>query len=61
MNKNDMERAIDALYAIPANLPRHQWVKAAMGFHAAGGSFEVFDNWSAQDEGYNAPKTKTTR
>ena len=60
MNKNDMERAIDALYAIPANLPRHQWVKAAMGFHAAGGSFEVFDNWSAQDEGYNAPKTKTT-
>ena len=60
MNKNDMERAIDALYAIPANLPRHQWVKAAMGFHGAGGSFEVFDKWSAQDEGYNAPKTKTT-
>ena len=60
MHKNDMERAIDALYAIPANLPRHLWVKAAMGFHAAGGSFEVFDKWSAQDESYNATKTKAT-
>ena len=60
LNGHDNERARNALYSIPADIPRDQWVKAAMGFHAAGGSFEVFDNWSAQDEGYNAPKTKTT-
>lgn len=60
MHTNDMERAIDALYSIPANLPRLQWVKVAFAFRAAGGSFDDFDKWSAQDESYNAPKTKTT-
>jgi putative DNA primase/helicase len=60
MFKDDPKRAVDALYCIPANLPRLQWVKVAFAFHAAGGRFDDFDKWSAQDEGYNAPKTKAT-
>jgi hypothetical protein len=60
MFKDDPKRAVDALYCIPANLPRPQWVKVAFAFHAAGGRFDDFDKWSAQDEGYNVPKTKAT-
>ena len=33
---DDIERARDALYAIPADLPRDDWVKAGMAAHAAG-------------------------
>ena len=51
---NDLDRAHDALYSIPADLPRDDWVKAGMGFHAAGGDFDTFDNWSASAPSYNA-------
>ena len=44
---NDHGRAIDALYAIPADLPRDEWVKAGMAAQAAGLDFDVFDAWSA--------------
>jgi len=50
--QNDSERVLNALYAIPADLPREQWVKVGMAFHAAGGDFEDFDCWSAQAHCY---------
>jgi len=54
LNRHDNERARNALYSIPADIPRNEWVKFGMGFHAAGGLFEDFDNWSAQADSYNA-------
>ena len=58
--RNDIARAVDALCAIPSDLPREQWVKAGMGFHAAGGSFEDFDAWSAQASNYKANDSRDT-
>lgn len=47
------ERARDALYAIPAHLPRDEWVKIGMAAQAAGLEFDVFNDWSAQAGSYN--------
>jgi putative DNA primase/helicase len=57
---NDTARASDALYSIPPDLPRDGWVKAGMGFNAAGGDFDTFDNWSAQAGNYNAVDCRDT-
>ena len=54
MQATDTDRARDALFAIPADLPRDAWVKTGMAFHAAGGDFDSFDQWSAQADTYNA-------
>jgi KaiC/GvpD/RAD55 family RecA-like ATPase len=51
---SDTAKAIDALHAIPPDLDRATWVKAGMGFHAAGGDFDSFDQWSAGADSYNA-------
>lgn len=56
--RSDTARASDALYSIPADLPRDGWVKAGMGFNDAGGDFDTFDNWSAQAGNYNAQDTR---
>ena len=56
----ETERARDALYAIPSDLPRDQWVKSGMGFNAAGGDLETFDLWSAQADNYNAADCRAT-
>ena len=45
INGNDLDRALDALYSIHADLPRDEWVKLGMAFHAAGGGFDDFDRW----------------
>ena len=45
--------AIDALNAIPPDLPREEWVRAAMGAHAAGVQFDAFDGWSAKAANYD--------
>jgi len=44
--------ADNALNAIPANLPRDEWVKVAVSFKAAGGDFEAFDDWSSTASNY---------
>lgn len=49
----DTDLARQALYAIPPNLPRDEWVKASMGAHAAGLDFDTFNDWSAQAENYD--------
>ncbi len=51
MHSTDMAR--EALFAIPPNLPREEWVKATMGAHAAGLDFDTFNDWSAQAENYD--------
>ncbi|MGV1046354.1 AAA family ATPase [Limnohabitans sp.] len=56
----DTARALDALNAIPPDLPRDEWVKAGMGFHAAGGDFEAFDAWSAGAGNYDAAAARDT-
>lgn len=48
-----VERARDALYAIPADMPRDEWVKAGMAAHAAGLDFDDFREWSAQADSFN--------
>ena len=54
----DIERAIDALHAIPPDLPRDEWVKVGMGAHAAGVDFDTFDTWSASAGNYNAAASR---
>lgn len=50
----DTAKAIEALNAIPAHLPREEWVRAGMGAHAAGLDFEAFNDWSAGADNYDA-------
>jgi hypothetical protein len=60
MRANDTDRARDALHTIPPDLDRTAWVKAGMGFHAAGGDFDTFDQWSAQADTYDASAARAT-
>ena len=60
MHQNDTARAADALRAIPPDLPRDEWVRAAMGAHAAGLDFDDFDQWSAQAGNYDAAAARDT-
>ena len=45
--------AINALYAIPAELPRDDWVKVGMAYQAAGGDFDTFNAWSSAASNHN--------
>jgi putative DNA primase/helicase len=47
-------RALDALQYIPPDLPRDEWVKAAMSAQAAGIQFDDFDEWSSTASNYSA-------
>ena len=51
---SDVERARQALQALPPDLPRDEWVRAGMAAHAAGLPFDVFDSWSAGAGNYDA-------
>ena len=55
---NEVKCAQDALHHIPPDLPRDEWVKVGMAFHAAGGSFDDFDRWSAGGASYKAQECK---
>ena len=56
----DTERAIDALHAIPPDLPRDEWVRAGMAAQAAGLNFDAFDSWSAGAGNYDARAARDT-
>lgn len=56
----DLARAADALFTIPADLPRDEWVRAGMAAQAAGIDFDTFDNWSAQAGNYDASAARDT-
>ena len=50
----DLTRASDALYSIPPDLPRDEWVRCGMAAQAAGLDFDAFNDWSAQAGNYQA-------
>lgn len=54
------DRARDALYAIPADLPREEWVRVGMAAQAAGLDYDVFNDWSAQAGNYNERDARDT-
>ena len=56
----DLDRARDALHAIPPDLPRDEWVRAGMAAHAAGLPFDEFDAWSAGGGNYDARVARDT-
>lgn len=56
----DTAKAIDALHAIPPDLPREEWVRAGMAAQAAGLDFDVFDAWSAGADNYQASDARDT-
>lgn len=56
----DLDRARDALHAIPPDLPRDEWVRAGMAAHAAGLPFDEFDAWSAGGGNYDARAARDT-
>ena len=56
----EQARAIEALQAIPADLPRDDWVRAGMAAQAAGLDFDTFDAWSAQADSYDARAARDT-
>jgi putative DNA primase/helicase len=60
MQANELDRARDALHSIPPDVSRPDWVRAGMGAHAAGLSFDDFDNWSAGADNYKAPEARAT-
>lgn len=59
-SKVDPDRARDALNAIPPDISHDDWVRAGMAFHAAGGSFEDWDAWSAPAASYKAQTCRDT-
>ena len=57
---HDTAKAIDALHAIPPDLPRDEWVRVGMAAHAAGLDFDTFDAWSAGAGNYDAAASRNT-
>lgn len=60
LNGHNPDRARDALHAIPPDCDRAAWVKTGMAFHAAGGDFDTFNDWSAGADSYNAQAARAT-
>jgi len=58
MHSTDTAR--DALFAIPPDLTRDEWVKITMGAHAAGLDFDTFNDWSAQASNYDPAAARDT-
>ncbi len=56
----DLDRARDALHAIPPDLPRDEWVRAGMAAQAAGLDFDAFNDWSAQAGNYDERAARDT-
>ncbi|MDP3424968.1 MAG: DUF3987 domain-containing protein [Burkholderiaceae bacterium] len=52
MLDTDTSQAVDALNAIPPDLPHDEWVKVGMGFHDAGGDFDTWNEWSSGAASY---------
>lgn len=48
-----------AVNALDPDLPYDQWLRAGMAIKAAGGSFEIWDSWSAKGEKYNTKEMRS--
>ena len=60
LNGTDTERARAALYSIPADLPRPEWVRVGMAAHAAALPLDDWNDWSAQAASYNGQACRAT-
>jgi len=60
LNGHDTDRALSALQHLDPNCDRATWVRTGMAFHAAGGDFDSFDQWSAQADSYRANDCRDT-
>lgn len=60
MSAADLNRARDALHAIPPDLSREEWVRVGMAAQAAGLGFDDFDAWSAQAGNYEERAARDT-
>jgi len=49
----DIDRAMDALFSIPADIDRETWVKVLMAAKAAGVDRDTCETWSAQANSFN--------
>ena len=49
----DIDRATDALYAIPPDIDHETWFRIGCAFQATGGDEDTFDNWSSKAGKYN--------
>lgn len=56
----DIDRARDALQAIPPDCDRETWVKVGMSAQAAGVDFDTFDTWSAGAGNYDSRAARDT-
>ena len=56
----EIERARDALWAIPADVSRDLWVRVGMAAHAVGLPFDEWNAWSDQCDSYNAQACRST-
>lgn len=56
----DLDRAREALQAIPPDLPRDEWVRAGMAAQAAGLGFDDFNEWSAGAGNYDERAARET-
>ena len=56
----DTAKAIDALHAIPPDLPRNEWVRVGMAAQAAGLDFDAFNDWSAGAGNYSERDARDT-
>ena len=56
----DIDRARDALHAIPPDLPRDEWVRVGMAAPAAGLDYDTFNDWSAQAGNYDERAARDT-
>ncbi len=56
----DTAKAIDALHAIPPDLPRDEWVRVGMAAQAAGLDFDAFNDWSAGAGNYSERDARDT-
>lgn len=56
----ELDRARDALHAIPPDLPRDEWVRVGMAAQAAGLDFDAFNDWSARACNYSEQDARAT-
>ncbi|MDT7514552.1 AAA family ATPase [Rhodoferax mekongensis] len=57
---SQLDRAVEALHAIPPDVAREEWVKAGMAAQAAGIDFDTFNDWSAGAGNYSETAARDT-
>ena len=58
-NDCDLTTAKSAMFAIDPDCDRKTWIEVGMGWHAAGGEFEVWNEWSSTGRKYLAAEMRS--